>query len=54
MARAGAPIIGINCLFDPFIAIETISKMKVIKLNPNFAIIFHFYHVIQSDVVISI
>jgi len=28
MAKAGAPIIGINCLFDPFIALETISKMK--------------------------
>ncbi len=29
MAKAGAPIIGINCLFDPFIALETITKMKV-------------------------
>lgn len=28
MAKAGAPIVGINCLFDPFIALETISKMK--------------------------
>ena len=31
MAKAGAPIVGINCLFDPFIALETISKMKVSK-----------------------
>jgi len=28
MARAGAPIIGINCLFDPFICLETIRIMK--------------------------
>ena len=28
MARAGAPIIGINCLFDPFICLETIKMMK--------------------------
>ena len=28
MARAGAPIIGINCLFDPFICLETIRMMK--------------------------
>ena len=37
MAKAGAPIIGINCLFDPFIALETISKMKV-KIIIDFAI----------------
>jgi len=28
MARAGAPIIGINCLFDPFICLETVRMMK--------------------------
>jgi len=28
MAKAGAPIIGINCIFDPDIALETITKMK--------------------------
>ena len=36
MAKAGAPIIGINCLFDPFIALETISKMKV-RFNKQMA-----------------
>ena len=28
MARAGAPIIGVNCLFDPFICLETVRMMK--------------------------
>ena len=28
MARAGARIIGVNCLFDPFIRLETIRLMK--------------------------
>jgi betaine-homocysteine S-methyltransferase len=28
MAKAGAPIIGINCLFDPFICLETVRMMK--------------------------
>ena len=28
MARAGAPIIGLNCLFDPFICLETMRLMK--------------------------
>jgi len=28
MARAGAPIVGINCLFDPFICLETVGMMK--------------------------
>lgn len=28
MARAGAPIIGVNCLFDPFLCLETIRQMK--------------------------
>ena len=28
MARAGAPIIGVNCLFDPFICLETMKLMK--------------------------
>jgi len=28
MAKAGAPIIGINCLFDPFICLETMRMMK--------------------------
>ena len=28
MARAGAPIVGVNCLFDPFICLETLRMMK--------------------------
>ena len=28
MAQAGAPIIGLNCLFDPFICLETMRLMK--------------------------
>ena len=28
MARAGAKIIGVNCLFDPFQCIETLTEMK--------------------------
>ena len=28
MARAGAMIIGVNCLFDPFQCIETLTEMK--------------------------
>ena len=28
MARAGAPIVGLNCLFDPFICLETMHLMK--------------------------
>lgn len=28
MARAGAKIIGVNCLFDPFLCIETLTEMK--------------------------
>ena len=28
LARAGADIVGINCLFDPFIALDTMAMMK--------------------------
>ncbi len=28
MARAGASIVGVNCLFDPFITLETMAEMK--------------------------
>lgn len=28
MARAGADVVGINCHFDPFVALEAIKKMK--------------------------
>ena len=28
MARAGAPIVGVNCLFDPFLCLETVREMK--------------------------
>ena len=28
MARAGARIIGVNCLFDPFQCLETLTEMK--------------------------
>ena len=28
MAKAGADIIGANCLFDPWINLETLKKMK--------------------------
>ena len=28
MARAGAKIIGVNCLFDPFCCLETLKLMK--------------------------
>lgn len=28
MAKAGAPIIGTNCLFDPFINLVTMRKFK--------------------------
>ena len=29
MAKAGANIVGANCLFDPWINLETVRKMKV-------------------------
>jgi len=29
MAKAGADIVGVNCLFDPWINLETVKKMKV-------------------------
>ena len=29
MAKAGADIVGANCLFDPWIGLETVSKMKI-------------------------
>jgi len=29
MAKAGADIVGVNCLFDPWINLETLKKMKV-------------------------
>ena len=29
MAKAGADIVGTNCLFDPWINLETVKKMKV-------------------------
>jgi len=29
MAKAGAMLVGVNCLFDPFICIEVLKKMKV-------------------------
>ena len=29
MAKAGADIVGANCLFDPWINLETVRKMKV-------------------------
>ena len=28
MAKAGAQIVGVNCLFDPFITLEVMRKMK--------------------------
>ena len=28
MAKAGAKIIGVNCLFDPFCCLETLRQMK--------------------------
>ena len=28
MAKAGAHIVGLNCLFDPFILLETMAMMK--------------------------
>ena len=28
MARAGANLVGLNCLFDPFICLETLKMMK--------------------------
>jgi len=28
MARAGSNVVGVNCHFDPFIALETVKKMK--------------------------
>ncbi len=28
MARAGAKILGVNCLFDPYITLETMALMK--------------------------
>ena len=28
MAKAGADIVGLNCLFDPFILLETMAAMK--------------------------
>ena len=28
MARAGARIVGVNCLFDPFLCLDTLRQMK--------------------------
>ena len=28
MARAGAQIVGVNCLFDPFVILDVMKKMK--------------------------
>ena len=28
MALAGAPIVGVNCLLDPFLCLETVREMK--------------------------
>ena len=34
MAKAGADIVGANCLFDPWIGLETVGgKMKINKSN---------------------
>ena len=29
MAKAGADIVGANCLFDPWIGLETVGEMKI-------------------------
>ena len=29
MAKAGADIVGANCLFDPWIGLETVRKIKI-------------------------
>merc|ERR1711970_482287 len=29
MARAGANLVGVNCLFDPFVCLDVIKSMKV-------------------------
>ena len=29
MARAGADLVGLNCIFDPFISLEGLGRMKV-------------------------
>ena len=29
MAKAGADIVGANCLFDPWIGLETVRKKKI-------------------------
>ena len=28
MARAGARLLGVNCLFDPFLCLDTLSQMR--------------------------
>ena len=36
MAKAGADIVGANCLFDPWIGLETVRKIKItLKLYPD-------------------
>jgi len=38
MDRAGASLVGVNCLFDPYVCLEVIKNMKialdVFKLSP--------------------
>ena len=42
MARAGAKIIGVNCLFDPFLCLETLRQMKE-AIDEAGKEIFYFY-----------
>ena len=42
MAKAGADIVGANCLFDPWIGLETVGKMNI---NQNLS------HLDQPDLI---
>ena len=35
MAKAGAQLVGVNCLFDPPMLLEVIKDMKVISKETN-------------------
>ena len=36
MVKAGAKVVGVNCLFDPFITLETVKVMKVNSFKKSY------------------
>ena len=49
MARAGARIIGVNCLYDPFCSLETLRLMKAdLDEAGDIGIVIHTRYLIIS------